>query len=150
MSLTLELFDTSEIPIVLAECKRVPQSGGRIAVVGILEEEGSGVVLQLCEGDSQALPQLRGLPRHIFIARALEEAGFRVQKQVHSVSEGGADLFKVLSQGSKGGTMIRQDFLNLFRLQPGKKVRLKDHDTGWAQTKEVARQQEKSRVKPPS
>jgi PPK2 family polyphosphate:nucleotide phosphotransferase len=32
--------------------------------------------------------------------------------------------------------MIRQDILNLFRLQPGKKVRLKDHDTGWAQTKE--------------
>jgi len=33
--------------------------------------------------------------------------------------------------------MIRQDILNLFRLQPGKKVRLKDHDTGWAQTKEL-------------
>jgi hypothetical protein len=26
--------------------------------------------------------------------------------------------------------MIRQDILNLFRLQPDKKVRLKDHDTG--------------------
>jgi PPK2 family polyphosphate:nucleotide phosphotransferase len=33
--------------------------------------------------------------------------------------------------------MIRQDILNLFRLQPGKKVRLSDHDTGWAQTKEL-------------
>jgi polyphosphate kinase 2 (PPK2 family) len=33
--------------------------------------------------------------------------------------------------------MIRPDILNLFRLQPGKKVRLKDHDTGWAQTKEL-------------
>ena len=33
--------------------------------------------------------------------------------------------------------MIRQEFLDLFRLQPGKKVRLKDHDTGWAQTKEL-------------
>ena len=33
--------------------------------------------------------------------------------------------------------MIRQDILDLFRLQPGKKVRLKDHDTGWAQTKEL-------------
>jgi PPK2 family polyphosphate:nucleotide phosphotransferase len=32
--------------------------------------------------------------------------------------------------------MISQDILDLFRLQPGKKVRLKDHDTGWAQTKE--------------
>src|SRR5215470_13375590 len=33
--------------------------------------------------------------------------------------------------------MIRQDILNLFQLHPGKKVRLRDHDTGWAQTKEL-------------
>jgi PPK2 family polyphosphate:nucleotide phosphotransferase len=33
--------------------------------------------------------------------------------------------------------MIHQDILNLFRLQAGKEVRLKDHDTGWAQTKEL-------------
>jgi len=33
--------------------------------------------------------------------------------------------------------MIHQDFLDIFRLKPGKKVRLKDHDTGWAQTKEL-------------
>jgi PPK2 family polyphosphate:nucleotide phosphotransferase len=33
--------------------------------------------------------------------------------------------------------MIRPDILDLFRLQPGKKVRLRDHDTGWAQTKEL-------------
>jgi PPK2 family polyphosphate:nucleotide phosphotransferase len=33
--------------------------------------------------------------------------------------------------------MINQEFLDIFRLKPGKKVRLKDHDTGWAQTKEL-------------
>jgi len=33
--------------------------------------------------------------------------------------------------------MISQDILDLFRLKPGKQVRLKDHDTGWAQTKEL-------------
>jgi PPK2 family polyphosphate:nucleotide phosphotransferase len=33
--------------------------------------------------------------------------------------------------------MIQQDLIDLFRLKPGKKVRLKDHDTGWAQTKEM-------------
>jgi PPK2 family polyphosphate:nucleotide phosphotransferase len=33
--------------------------------------------------------------------------------------------------------MIEQDIIDLFRLKPGKKVRLKDHDTGWAQTKEL-------------
>jgi PPK2 family polyphosphate:nucleotide phosphotransferase len=33
--------------------------------------------------------------------------------------------------------MIQQDILDLFRLKPGKKVRLKEHDTGWAQTREL-------------
>src|SRR5262245_2578642 len=33
--------------------------------------------------------------------------------------------------------MIQQEILDRFRLKPGKKVRLKDHDTGWAQTKEM-------------
>src|SRR5262249_3372511 len=42
-----------------------------------------------------------------------------------------------LSQVSKGGVMIQEDILDLFRLKPGKKVRLKDHDTGWAQTREL-------------
>jgi PPK2 family polyphosphate:nucleotide phosphotransferase len=33
--------------------------------------------------------------------------------------------------------MIRKDILDLLRLKPDKPVRLKDHDTGWAQTKEL-------------
>src|SRR5215831_9083370 len=38
---------------------------------------------------------------------------------------------------TKGGIMISPDIIDLFRLKPGKKVRLKEHDTGWAQTKEL-------------
>jgi PPK2 family polyphosphate:nucleotide phosphotransferase len=33
--------------------------------------------------------------------------------------------------------MIRHDLIDHLRLKPGKQVRLKDHDTGWAQTKEL-------------
>jgi PPK2 family polyphosphate:nucleotide phosphotransferase len=33
--------------------------------------------------------------------------------------------------------MIRQSILNIFRIPPESKVRMKDHDTGWAQTKEL-------------
>jgi PPK2 family polyphosphate:nucleotide phosphotransferase len=33
--------------------------------------------------------------------------------------------------------MIREDLLDLLRVKPGKKVRLKDFDTGWAQTDEL-------------
>jgi PPK2 family polyphosphate:nucleotide phosphotransferase len=33
--------------------------------------------------------------------------------------------------------MLRQEFLDMMRVPPGKKVRLKDYDPGWAQTKEL-------------
>jgi PPK2 family polyphosphate:nucleotide phosphotransferase len=33
--------------------------------------------------------------------------------------------------------MIAQEFIDLVRLKSGKKLRLKDHDTGWAQTREL-------------
>jgi PPK2 family polyphosphate:nucleotide phosphotransferase len=33
--------------------------------------------------------------------------------------------------------MIRKDIIDLFRVPPGKKVRLKDHNPGWKQTEEI-------------
>lgn len=33
--------------------------------------------------------------------------------------------------------MIGEDIIDLFRVKPDKKIRLKDYDTGWAQTKEL-------------
>src|SRR5438477_13137424 len=33
--------------------------------------------------------------------------------------------------------MIRKDILDLFRVPPGKRLWLKDRDTGWAQTREM-------------
>ena len=32
--------------------------------------------------------------------------------------------------------MINQKYIELFRVKPGKKIRLKDYDTGWEQTEE--------------
>jgi len=32
--------------------------------------------------------------------------------------------------------MIKQKFIDLLRVEPGKKIHLKDYDTGWAQTEE--------------
>jgi hypothetical protein len=33
--------------------------------------------------------------------------------------------------------MIRKDIIELFRVPPGKKIRLRDYNPGWAQTKEM-------------
>jgi demethylmenaquinone methyltransferase/2-methoxy-6-polyprenyl-1,4-benzoquinol methylase len=82
MSFTLELFDTPEIPRFLAECRRVLRPGGRIAVVGMSKEQGHGVIFHLYEWTLEHFPNFVDC-RPIFIARALEEAGFRVQKQEH-------------------------------------------------------------------
>ncbi len=77
MSFTLELFDTPDLPRFLAECKRVLKPGGRIGVVGMSKEGGHGVVFELYEWTHKHFPNFVDC-RPIFVARALEEAGFRV------------------------------------------------------------------------
>jgi ubiquinone/menaquinone biosynthesis C-methylase UbiE len=47
MRLTLELFDTAEIPVLLAECRRVLRSGGCPAVVAMSKRDDGGLVLRL-------------------------------------------------------------------------------------------------------
>jgi hypothetical protein len=54
-------------------------AGWSIAVVGILKQEGDGVVFHFYELTLKHFANFADC-RPIFIARALEEAGFRVQK----------------------------------------------------------------------
>lgn len=85
MSFTLELFDTPELPKVLAEFKRVLKPGGRLGVVAVSREGKHGVMLNLYEWTHKHFPNLMDC-RPIYVRRAFEAAGFTIKEaQVESM-----------------------------------------------------------------
>jgi len=77
ISFTLELFDTPEIPLVLAEIRRVLKTDGRIGMVCLSKESGKPPILKLYEWSHRIWPTLMDC-RPIYGGRFLKEAGFRI------------------------------------------------------------------------
>jgi demethylmenaquinone methyltransferase/2-methoxy-6-polyprenyl-1,4-benzoquinol methylase len=77
-SFTLELFDVPEIPLVLAECRRVLKPGGRLAVVSVSKEGKESLLVEAYEWTHKHFPNLMDC-RPIFARRAIEQSGFKVE-----------------------------------------------------------------------
>lgn len=81
MSFTLELFDTPEIPQILAECCRTLRPGGRLVVAGMSKEGPKDPLVHVFEWTHRHFPNFLDC-RPIYIRQSMEAAGFTIRKSL--------------------------------------------------------------------
>lgn len=77
MTFSLDLIDTPEIPVVLEECLRVLDGGGRICVVSMSNMGRHGAMMRLYLWAHEHMPKVVDC-RPIYTRRSLENASFEV------------------------------------------------------------------------
>jgi ubiquinone/menaquinone biosynthesis C-methylase UbiE len=77
MSFTLELFDTPDIPRVLAGCGRVLRGQGRLGVVALSRRGEPGIAVRLYEWVHDKMPSVADC-RPILVEDSIREAGFTI------------------------------------------------------------------------
>jgi ubiquinone/menaquinone biosynthesis C-methylase UbiE len=80
MAATLELFDTPDIPVVLAEIKSVLKPTGRLAITSMPKEgHENSMVLRCYEWVHRTFPRYASC-RPIYVEDSVREAGFKITK----------------------------------------------------------------------
>jgi demethylmenaquinone methyltransferase/2-methoxy-6-polyprenyl-1,4-benzoquinol methylase len=80
MSFTLEVFDTPEIPMVLAQIKKVLKLGGRLGIVDMSKENGKSIFLKVYEWIHNKCPKYLG-SRPIYAEQCLIDAGYQIKSK---------------------------------------------------------------------
>lgn len=94
MSFTLELFDSPEIPLVLAQCYTALKVSGRIALVSLVKKPGTAV--KIYEWFHEKMPVTIDC-RPIYAQSVLTDAGFTI-KDVSSLSMWGLPVEIILAE----------------------------------------------------
>ncbi len=81
MSFTLELFSEKAIPRVLAECKRVLKTDGRLGIVSMSESDPPTLAQRIYFWGHKSMPGIFDC-RPIPLVRLLQKNGFAIQTQV--------------------------------------------------------------------
>jgi ubiquinone/menaquinone biosynthesis C-methylase UbiE len=87
MAFALELFDTPDIPVVLAECRRVLKPGGRLGVVSMAQRRSGSLMVGLYEAAHRRFPSVVDC-RPIPVRAMIEQAGLVVVRVVESSTWG--------------------------------------------------------------
>lgn len=87
MSFTLELFDTHEIPLILAECRRILKPGGRMVVISMAKTTDPGWVERTYEWLHEYYERFADC-RPIFLAECVSESGFMIVRSSRMVMWG--------------------------------------------------------------
>jgi ubiquinone/menaquinone biosynthesis C-methylase UbiE len=80
MSFALEVFDTPEIPKVLAQIEKVLKPDGRLGIVDMSKENGKSLFLKTYEWIHNKCPKYLG-SRPIYAEQCLTDAGYQIRNK---------------------------------------------------------------------